>query len=72
MNDETPPKTASELIDRFGGTKQTAEKFGVLPSAVSNWRNNGIPKSMQYRVFREAAAAGITLEDKFFDEGKAA
>jgi len=61
MNSAPAPQNSSELIDRLGGTTKTSDRFGVLPSAVSNWRKNGIPQSMEYRVFREAEGVGIEL-----------
>jgi hypothetical protein len=40
---------ASQIIDDLGGTKATAELFGIESAAVSQWRRNGIPKPrMQY------------------------
>lgn len=75
MNAQTAPQNSSELIDCFGGTKNASDRFGVLPSAVSNWRKNGIPQSMEYRVFREAQGEGIDLGPNSFKapgEGKAA
>ncbi len=71
MNDKQTPKTASELIDLLGGTKVAGERFDVLPSAVSNWRKNGFPQSMQYRVFCEAKGAGIDLPEDFFSRSAA-
>jgi len=67
MNGKNTPKTASELIDLFGGTKKTAARFNVLPSAVSNWRAKGFPDSMHYRIFKEAEAEKIKLPADFFE-----
>lgn len=36
---------ANQLIDALGGTVETAKLCQVGPSAVSQWRENGIPKS---------------------------
>lgn len=36
---------ASEIIETLGGTFKTAKLCGVSPSAVSQWRTNGIPSS---------------------------
>lgn len=36
---------ASEIIDQAGGTSKVAEIFEITPSAVTQWRTNGIPKS---------------------------
>lgn len=36
---------ASDVIAAFGGTTETAKLCGVTPSAVSQWRENGIPRA---------------------------
>lgn len=36
---------ANQIIDAIGGTAKAAELCGVTPGAVSQWRNNGIPKT---------------------------
>lgn len=36
---------ANSIIDRLGGTMATAKLCDVAPSAISQWRLNGIPKS---------------------------
>ncbi|BBB65890.1 hypothetical protein UNDYM_1637 [Undibacterium sp. YM2] len=35
---------ATKLIDLLGGTTKVAEICDVTPGAVSQWKNNGIPK----------------------------
>ena len=35
----------TEIIDCFGGTFAIARLCRVSPSAVSQWRNNGMPKN---------------------------
>lgn len=66
-------KTASEVIDALGGTTATAKIFGVLPSAVSNWRAAGMfPAALHYRVFRVCQARNIDLPDDFFPSSDAA
>lgn len=52
---------ANTLIDRLGGTSAAAAIFGVLPSAVSNWRRTGIPKRVHSQVLVEAKARGIRV-----------
>ena len=37
-------QTAKQIIAALGGTAETARYFDVTPSAVSQWRVNGIPK----------------------------
>lgn len=47
-------QTASEIIDRLGGTVATAELCEVSSQAVSQWRNDGIPQArvMYLRAIR--------------------
>ncbi|GGX53139.1 Cro/CI family transcriptional regulator [Undibacterium squillarum] len=35
----------NHIIDRLGGTKNTAELCDVTQGAVSQWRTKGIPKA---------------------------
>lgn len=49
------------FIDRLGGTRAAAAIFGVLPSAVSNWRKTGIPRNRHSQVLIEAKARGIRV-----------
>lgn len=65
-------RTASALIDFFGGTNKVAEKYDVVPSAVSNWRRTGFPPRLHYRVFKDAQAAGIVLPARFFKQSEGA
>ncbi|MDP1594152.1 MAG: hypothetical protein Q8L80_07910 [Gallionella sp.] len=37
--------TDNEIIDAFGGTCDLALLCDVEPSAISQWRTNGIPKA---------------------------
>ena len=54
--------TASDIIDKLGGTTATARLFGVLPSAVSNWRADGkFPARLHYRLHLEAEQRGIEI-----------
>jgi hypothetical protein len=45
---------SSRLIDALGGTGAVAKLCDVLPSAVSQWRTDGIPRArlMYLRVVR--------------------
>lgn len=36
---------ANQVIDALGGTVETAKLCQVVPSAVSQWRENGIPNA---------------------------
>jgi hypothetical protein len=38
-------KTASEIIEAFGGTFALARAAGVSPKTVSNWKKNGLPSA---------------------------
>ncbi|ROH87978.1 hypothetical protein ED236_00345 [Pseudomethylobacillus aquaticus] len=55
--------TDSEIIDKCGGTSTVAELCEVTTGAVSQWRDNGIPrarlmflKAVRPEVFTEVAA----------------
>jgi hypothetical protein len=37
--------TPSEIIDRLGGTTETAKLCEIKPPSVSDWRKFGIPKA---------------------------
>jgi hypothetical protein len=38
-------QTANTIIDRLGGTSETARLCEVKPPSVSEWRKNGIPRA---------------------------
>jgi hypothetical protein len=38
-------QTANDIIDRLGGTSETARLCEVKPPSVSEWRKNGIPRA---------------------------
>jgi hypothetical protein len=62
------------IIDRLGGTKETAEICGVTPAAVTLWKRAGIPPSHWRAIVRYAetqAIAGVTF-DAIQDARKAA
>ena len=63
-------QTADGLIDRFGGTTKTSVIFGVLPSAVSNWRKTGFPARLHYRASKEADARGIPYAETVFAQAQ--
>ena len=35
------------IIDRLGGTSETARLCGIKPPSVSDWRKTGIPKAQR-------------------------
>ena len=45
-----------------GRLKAMAEHFGVTPSAVSQWRTNGVPPS-RMKAVRDFTAGQVTLDD---------
>lgn len=52
----------NDIIERLGGTKGTAEIFGVTAPAVSNWRKSArFPGWTHLRLVQEAAARGIVI-----------
>lgn len=58
-----------KVISELGGTSATARIFGVLPSAVSNWKAAGrFPQRLHYRLSREAEARGMKLDESVFEE----
>lgn len=61
--------TASELIDALGGNGTVAEKAGVKPSAVSNWRKFGcFPPRVYLRLAAHARKRGIEIPEELFRE----
>lgn len=42
---DTKTLSASEIIDRLGGTTAVAKIFEIESPSVSEWRVNGIPKA---------------------------
>lgn len=67
MSEAEIVRTASQLIDLWGGTTKVSERFGVLPSAVSNWRKSGFPPRLHYRIAKDAEAAKIVLAPELFE-----
>jgi hypothetical protein len=47
------------IIDRLGGTKETAEICGVTPAAVTLWKRTGIPPVHWSAVVSHARAKDI-------------
>lgn len=55
------------VVAAFGGTNAMAKEFGVLPSAVSNWKAQGyFPERMHYRLAKKAEARGLKLGETVF------
>tara|TARA_R100001244_G_scaffold2541_1_gene3934 strand:- start:10680 stop:10886 length:207 start_codon:yes stop_codon:yes gene_type:complete len=52
----------SAIIAALGGNKAVADLFGVLPSAVSNWKAAGrFPDRLHLRVFLECQSRGVSV-----------
>lgn len=67
MDTQLDPNT---IIDRLGGTSETARLCEVQPPSVSEWRTNGIPKarlmylrSIRPDVFQENWTAPTTAPE---------
>lgn len=59
--------SASEIIDRLGGTSAVATAFDVTPSTVHGWRvHNSIPKWRRNGLLSLAADKGVLLADHDF------
>lgn len=64
----TKLKTPSQVIDALGGTSKAAQIFGVLPSAVSNWRSLGFSKAVRFDVMQECAKRGIDVAPSVYKQ----
>ena len=57
-------KTASDIIDLFGGTGAIAELLGANKSAVSMWRTrDGVPGKWHLPLLRLARERGVELSE---------
>jgi hypothetical protein len=62
-------KTATELVDAFGGREAAAEFAGVGPTAVNNWMRIGVLPPRLYLRFRDAGRVrGIEVPVDLFQE----
>lgn len=58
------PKPLQAAISHLGGVGKLAEKIGVRPSAISNWRARGTVLDAQFCVAIERATGGsVTRRD---------
>lgn len=55
---------ANTIIDRLGGTSETARLCDVKPPSVSEWRKSGIPKTQEkyLRLARPDVFEGIDVD----------
>lgn len=62
-------RTASEVVDAFGGTKAAAEWAGIGESAVSNWlAREFIPPGWHFRMQEHFSEHGIKLAASVFGQ----
>jgi hypothetical protein len=53
---------SNQIIDRLGGTVETAKLCEVFPSAVSQWREKGIPRARL--LFLKAVRPDVFRDDE--------
>lgn len=61
--------TDSEIIDELGGTAEVARLCKVSPSAVTQWRENGIPTAR--RMYLELARPSVFRRQRKDDSPQA-
>ena len=55
--------TVADVVKELGGNKAVAERFGVTPPAVSNWKAwNKFPPKLHLTILRECQARGIDYD----------
>jgi hypothetical protein len=54
--------SAAELIRALGGPRRVGERVGCSTSAVSQWRNAGIPREHYVVMWTMALEAGVAWE----------
>jgi hypothetical protein len=65
--------TASDIIDRFGGTSAVAQLLDAPVSTVHSWRiKNSIPEWRQEKILQLAVAKGVELSTADFPKRIAA
>lgn len=62
MNTKPLLKTASEVVDAFGGAKAMSAIFGGVPSRFYNYKAAGrFPDNMHMRVYVECVKRGLPI-----------
>ena len=65
-------ETVNDAVAALGGTGKAAKIFGVLPSAVSNWKAAGkFPARLHYRISREFERRKLRLAESLLDSDAA-
>lgn len=59
------------LDGEFGRAARLAEHFAVTPSAVTQWRSNGVPPD-RMKAVRDFTDGDVTLEEMIPDSKQAA
>lgn len=60
-------ETVTQLVDAFGGTGKLAEWLDVVPSTVSNWKEqNSIPTGWHLRLYLECKKRRIEFAPNIF------
>jgi hypothetical protein len=60
-------RSVDELVDALGGSAATAEVAGVVISAVSNWKTNGVIPAAYFLVFaKEFKRRKLRLDPAIF------
>lgn len=62
-----PAKLVKSAADAVGGASVLANRLGVAPSAVSNWRKSGIPAERVPAVARVTGLSFHELRPDLFD-----
>ena len=61
--------TASDIIDRLGGTSAVAIPLGLTPSVVHSWRGtNSIPRWRHGEILALAIVRGVALSTADFPQ----
>jgi hypothetical protein len=59
-------RTIASIVDELGGTVEVADASGVVPSAVTQWKDkNSVPKWHRESILKLAKKkkVGLTLEE---------
>lgn len=60
-------ETVAQLVAAFGGTGKLAEWLDVVPSTVSNWKEqNAIPTGWHLRLYLECKRRDIAFAPRIF------
>jgi hypothetical protein len=65
-------KTATDVIDRLGGTVAVAKLMGTDPRAVSNWRVRGLPPETFHAMDGLLRAKGLHAPPALWRQREAA